>query len=89
MVQQAVDHHIGITPYGGGKMRIIGEAQSVMPDVHRGIYRLGHGTDGQVLYHVLFLFSPDLIHQVVDRSCDPFLSTGLYAISQAFDKISK
>ena len=42
--QEAVNHKVGIAAYGRGEMCIIVEAQPVVTDILRAVFRLHHGS---------------------------------------------
>ena len=46
LAHEPVNHHIRIAADGGCEMRIVGESQTVVPDVVGRIYGFGHRADG-------------------------------------------
>ncbi len=72
ILQNPMHHQIGVAANGRGEVRIMIEGKSVMSDVLRGVYGLGHAANGEVLQNILLRFALDLGHEAVQFCRDVF-----------------
>ena len=67
LLQDSVHQHIGVSPYGRGKMAIMLKSQPIMAYILGSIYRLRHSPYPQLLQHMLLRVAPHGFQHLVKR----------------------